>query len=481
MNPRASKPLSRLALPLVISFTLRNLFALVDLGFATSLPNSASAVGAISFWIPFQMVYIALWVGLSSGVTTTLSQALGLCRTDLVESIERQVRRILVVLIAVLVGLGACLPLVVPMFGLEHDLTRDFTIYGSILAIGFPITGFWSILPDSTVKAHHDTRSTMIAGLLSTATNATLNATFVFVFGWGLAGIAIGTVLSRIPSLVYAIVRARRLDAAWRASLAEASPEAAMPAASDEVRLSMQQRIARQLSRPTRRILILGVPSTIAFVLTAIESSFVNGLLAVLPDSTEKIASWGVFNQILQLSLMPIVGSAVAVLPWLARRVAASEFTVVRRELMTTALLFGAISFGLTILPAFVFPDAIARRILTKNGEVDARSLALAVDALAILPVVAMASLPFILLRTSFEALNKPRLAILSSVLRFVVLSLPLIALGRHLGLTSDLGPIRGMAMGLGTAALLASTFVSVLVHTIVGDLEKQTMVTGGG
>ncbi|MCA8972847.1 MAG: hypothetical protein KDC95_23890, partial [Planctomycetes bacterium] len=66
-----------------------------------------------------------------------------------------------------------------------------------------------------------------------------------------------------------------------------------------------------------------------------------------------------------------------------------------------------------------------------------------------------------------------------SSVLRFVVLSLPLIALGRHLGLTSDLGPIRGMALGLGTAALLASAFVSVLVHTIVGDLEKQTMATG--
>ncbi|MCA8972849.1 MAG: hypothetical protein KDC95_23900 [Planctomycetes bacterium] len=86
-----------------------------------------------------------------------------------------------------------------------------------------------------------------------------------------------------------------------------------------------------------------------------------------------------------------------------------------------------------------------------------------------------MAAKDVFVFRASCEALNKPRLAILSSVLRFVVLSLPLIALGRHRVLTSDLGPIRGMALGLGTAALLASTFVSVLVHTIVGDLEKQT------
>lgn len=469
MSPGSNKPLRRLALPLVISFTLRNLFALVDLGFATSLPNSASAVGAISFWIPFQMVYIALWVGLSSGVTTTLSQALGLARSDLSERIVRAVKRMLLVLIATLVALGALLPFVVPSFGLEKDLAHDFTIYGSILAIGFPITGFWSILPDSVVKAHHDTRSTMVAGLLSTATNATLNAVFVFVFGWGLAGIAIGTVLSRIPSLVYAMLRARRLDAEHLASLAVTGPpvEASGSAAT-------RDRIALQLSTPMKRILVLGIPSTFAFVLTAIEASFVNGMLAALPDSTEKIASWGVFHQILQLSLMPIVGSAVAVLPWLARRVAAGDFAIIRRELLTTGLFCGLLSLGLTVLPAFVYPEQIARRILTTDEGVDAESLALAVDALALLPFVALASLPFVLLRTSFEALNRPRLAILSSALRFLALSLPLITLGRWVGLTTELGPIRGMALGLGTAALLASIFVSVAVHTIVRDCEAK-------
>lgn len=463
MAEPASKSLRRIALPLIISFTLRNVFSLVDLGFATSLENSPSAVGAISFWIPFQMFYIALWVGLSAGFTATLSQAFGVRRQSLVSGLRRAITRILIGLISALILLGIGLQFAVPLFGLEPDLAHDFTVYGTILAIGFPITGFWAILPDSIIKAHQDTRSTMIAGFLSTGTNATLNAIFVFVFGWGLAGIAIGTVVSRIPSLVYALVRARKLEAARLERWAED------PSTSEK-----GEEIIAQLEKPGRRIFELGTPSTFAFVLTALEASFVNTLLLALPDSTEKIASWGVFSALLQLSVMPIVGSAVAVLPWLARLVPEGRISVIRRELLSAAGLCAILSLLLTLLPAFVYSEDIARRILTKDGFVDPGSLALAIDVLRLLPIVALASLPFILLRTSFEALNHARLAVVASLLRFVLLSFPCLWIGREIGLETGLGAIRGMALGLAVSAGIASVFVVVAVHRKVRLLERS-------
>lgn len=469
MAGSAPKSLRRLALPLILSFTLRNLFSLVDLGFASSLENSRSAVAAIGYWIPFQMFYIAIWVGLSAGLTATLSQAFGLPREDLLAGLRGAILRILIVLVVVLICFGISLRFLVPLLSLEEDLTRDFTIYGSILAIGFPITGFWSILPDSIVKAHHDTRSTMIAGLLSTGTNAALNATFVFVFGWGLAGIALGTVLARIPSLIYATARARALERQRVRDWAGDAPVSE----EDAARMAYSEGFAIQLAKPVRRIFVLGLPSTFAFVLTAGEASFVNALLTRLPESTAMIASWGVFNALLQVSIMPIVGSAVAVLPWLARLAPTGRFEGVRSEFAYTALLCAGLSVVLTILPAFVFTEAIARQVLQKEGSVDARSPQLAIDALRLLPLVPLAALPFILLRTSFEALNQPRIAIVASLMRFFVLSYPMLYLGRHIGLTTDLGPIRGMVLGLCVAALIASLFVSAALNWKLRRLQQ--------
>ncbi|NIL99693.1 MAG: hypothetical protein GTN89_01755, partial [Acidobacteria bacterium] len=78
-----------------------------------------------------------------------------------------------------------------------------------VLIGGSAFTTFWSIIPDSLVKAHQDTRSTMWAGIWTNVINVGLNTLFLFVFGWGIFGIALSTVLGRIGGLVYSLARAR--------------------------------------------------------------------------------------------------------------------------------------------------------------------------------------------------------------------------------------------------------------------------------
>ena len=72
------KSLTALALPMVISFTFRFLFTLVDLVYAAEIKDEVPyGVAAIGMFIPIQTLFIALWVGLSAGFTSTLSQAFG--------------------------------------------------------------------------------------------------------------------------------------------------------------------------------------------------------------------------------------------------------------------------------------------------------------------------------------------------------------------------------------------------------------------
>ena len=72
-----------------------------------------------------------------------------------------------------------------------------------------------------------------------------------------------------------------------------------------------------------------------------------------------------------------------------------------------------------------------------------------------LLPLAALAAVPFLMLRPVFEALHRPRLGVLISVVRFVALSWPCVLGGRYLAERSGGAPLFGVVGGLITATLL--------------------------
>ena len=331
-----------MALPLVLSFTLRQAFGMVPLVYARFL-GDASGVAAIGLFIPFQEVYIALWVGLSAGFTAALATAFGSRDAE-------RVRRLKRTMLWVQGAIVRCSPVSVSGSGSScrpwiwiPGWPRPSALYATTLLIGLPVTGFWSIYPDSIVKAHYDTRATMFAGMFATGVNVLLNTLFVFAFGWGIFGIALATVLSRLVALLYATVRAnahersRMNDPAWREVTAE-----------------------RSWSPPLWSILALGLPASLTFVLTSLENSLINGLLTQARESTVALASYGVYYSLLRLAAMPAVAASVAVLPFVARMVPEGHARSVRTDLLRVAGM--ATGFGLlfTIPVGVLFPDQVA-------------------------------------------------------------------------------------------------------------------------
>jgi Na+-driven multidrug efflux pump len=431
-----------MALPLVLSFTLRFLFSTVDLVYAALLDDPA-AVAAIGFYIPFNAAYIAVWVGLSAGFTACLAQAMGRRDEARIQGLKRGMLRLIGVVIPTLSSVGIAAWFVVPLLGLEPGLERSFRIYGATMLTLMPITGFWSIYPDSIVKAHYDTRSTMMAGIWATATNIVLNTVFVFAFAWGIFGIAFATVLSRLTALGYAMRRARAHEAARGALVGDPRPTA--------------------WPGPIRSILRLSLPGGLTYALTAAEGSVVNELLASLPDPTTAIASYGVYHQLLMLACMPTVATSVAVIPYVARMVPEGHAVRVGHELRAALGLAAGFALLSTLPIAFVWPAEVAAFFVGKSDGAGVPGLA--VLALRLLPAAALAAVPFLLLRPVFEALHQPRTGILLSVLRFGVLSAPLAVAGRYGAPALGGEPLVGILVGLVLAAAAASTGTALLAR----------------
>ncbi len=433
----------------MISFTFRFLFSFVDLAYASVLGRDE--VAAIAFYIPFNAVYIAVWVGLSAGFTASLSAAFGNRDESRIKSLKKGIMRIFFTLIPCLTVLGGSLYFLVPHLGLEPGLAEAFQIYGMTLLIGLPLTGFWSIYPDSVVKAHHDTRSTMFAGLLASVTNVLLNTLFVFAFGMGIFGIALATVLSRFASLGYASYRCRALEHARQTPDYDRGPGAGY-------------------SSPVRNILKLSVPASLTYALTAGEGAVINRVLISMPDSTLAIASYGVYYQLLMLSLMPAVASSVALLPYLGRFVPEGRHDHIRNDLGRTMGMVAIFALLFTFPTGWFFARPVAEFFLAQGDTagfvLDDGNL----QVLRFLPLAALAALPFLFMRPVFEALQQPRRGIQVSILRFVVFSLPLLVGGRYAAEAMGFAPLSGMICGL----ILASGAASLMTWSMANRILRN-------
>jgi Na+-driven multidrug efflux pump len=434
-----------MAWPVVVSFTLRQTFATVDLVYARFL-DQPGAVAAIGLWVPFQEVFAALWVGLSAGMTAAIAHALGRGDHARVEGIRRRTLQILTVVVVLMELAGIVALATLSNWGLPEDLAASFRTYGGTLLIGMPLVAFWSVWPDSIVKAHYDTRATMLAGIWATVANVVLNTLFVFAFGLGLFGIALATVLSRIVALLYAMRRASDHEQRRRDKVASRAVAAVN----------------------ARSILRLGVPAALTFGLAATESVLVNRLLLTSPDPTDAVAGFGVMNAILRLALMPAAATSVAVLPFVARSFASGAIQKVRTELRQAVLL--AIGFGtlFTIPAGVLFPDSIGAFFLD-DAQRENLGDDLTRDLLARVPILAFAITPFVVLRPTFEAMQRARAGVVAAVARYALLSWPLILLGDTLAPTLRWEPALAMQAGMILAAALASVIVVWMLRGPLG------------
>lgn len=435
---RASRLLP-LAAPLIVSFWFRATFAWVDAAFAATLrgpggePIGDASIAAIGLTQPFEFLQVALWVGTSNGLTARLASAMGAGQGARVGQLVHASRRIILALIGFFVLLAAVMWALIPDLALDPVVRGQFRIYATVLIAGGALTSFWSILPDSLVKAHHDTRTTMWAGISSSVLNVVLNALFVFVFHWGIFGIAFSTVLGRLGGLLYASRRAAEHERARRERADQQTP-GLDPA-------------------PAWSILRIAVPSGATYVLMAVESQFVNLMLAGAgAASTSLLAAWAVYERAVRFMAMPAIATSVAMLPLAARLHGAGDYASVRREL-AVGLRAGLLYAAALVLPlAQLLGPAVAAAL--SDAE---QTRAFAREAMRWTPAVVAAIMPFMLARAAWDGMERPLRGLAGSVVRSLGLQVPAVWLGLRHHAALGLSPMLGVALASLAATALAS------------------------
>ncbi len=429
--PAASRSILVLSAPLVLSFWMRSAFSFVDTAYAAILGDAA--IAAIGLAIPLEFLIVACWVGLSNGLTSRLSQAMGAGEGARMEQLVAATWKMITrALLPLFLAGAAVVWLAAPRLGLDPEVARMFAIYGTVTLAGSALTSFWSILPDSLVKAHHDTRATMWAGIWSNVINVTLNTLFLFVFHWGIFGIAFSTVLGRFGGLIYALRKARAHEEARKARGTDTSP--------------------RLDPHPYRSILSLTLPSAAAYGLMALESSFINAVLATTADATPAIAAYSIYYRVLMFALMPMIAASVAALPFTARHFGRGDMDTVRRGFREASLAAAAYSLFL-VAPAAWFGGPALAALLAEEPA----TARFAGFALQVTPLACLASIPFFLCRPTFEGMGRGRPGLWMALLRYLVLTVPMafggVRLAQHLGWPG----FHGLIFGLVAATALSS------------------------
>ena len=429
--------------PLVISFWLRQAFSWIDRIYAASLEGQVDAAqAAISLAIPFEFLMIALWVGSSNALTSLLSEAMGAGDDDRVEDLLRTMRRIVLVLGGSFLGLAACIWFFYDRFGLDPDVASAFRVYATVLIGGSAFTAFWSILPDSIVKAHQDTKATMWAGIASSVVNVALNTLFVFVFHWGLFGIGLSTALGRVAGFFYAQYRATAHEHQRRAA-------------------SRTPSRVRSWAPAVGALLAIAVPSGLTYVLMATEGFLLNGILASGADSKARLAGFGIFDSTLRFLAMPPIALGVALLP-LAGRLRgegrldelAAEVRAGARWVLGYALLF--------VAPLWLlFAGPLADALLSEPAAREQARLGLR----WLVPGVLAVGMVFFL-RPLFDALGVATRGLLMSAIRSLGLIVPGGFLGERLGLLTGLAPAEGFYAGLVLGMLAGATAFGLAART---------------
>lgn len=346
-----------MAAPASIGFFFNTMFNVVDTWFAGRL--STEALGGLSLSFPVFLVVLAIGVGVSSGASSLIANALGARQTDTANGLLLQALSFGVLAGAVIsLPLAVFLPELFGLFDAQGEALQAALSYTRVILAGGVLFVINYVL-NAGLASRGDTRSFrnfLIAGFL-------LNVGLDPLLMYGLrvggltvipatreAGIALATIIVQLGGTVYLGLRLARAGAFRGATLRELVPQAAA----------------------FRQLLSLGLPSTVGF-LTMAAGTFVITFF-VSRFGPNAVAAYGTAIRIEQIALVPTIGLNIALAALVGQNNGAGRLDRVASS-YRMALLFGLLIMAGVLTPVILLAPRLLGQF-TANAEVVGIALA---------------------------------------------------------------------------------------------------------
>ena len=396
-NKMGILPVNRLlismSVPIMISMLVQALYNVVDSIFVAKL--SENALNAVSLAFPVQNLMIAVATGTGVGINALLSKSLGeknFKRANLAASNG--------------VFLAACSYIAFALLGLFFSRTfftvqtdvaeiveggTQYVAICSICSFGM----FFQITYERLLQSTGKTIYTMFTQGLGAVINIIFDPIFIFVLDMGVAGAAVATVMGQIVAAILAIILNSRKN--------------------HEITLHFRG------FRPSGRIIgiiyAVGVPSIIMAAIGSVMTFGMNQIL--ISFTTTATAVLGVYFKLQSFIFMPVFGLNNGMVP-----IVAYNFGARKPDRMMRAMKLGVLYATAIMVVGFAIFQ-VGTAVLLGFFEASDYMLEIGVPALRIISISFLFAGFCIISSSFFQALGHGVLSLIVSLVRQLVVLLP--------------------------------------------------------
>lgn len=197
--------LLRFVFPSIIMMVFTSIYGVVDGLFVSNFAGK-TAFASINLVMPFVMILGGIGFMIGTGGTALVSKVLG-------EGKKEKANKIFTMMIIFTLLLGALLsvigvismPWVSKFLGATEEMMADCVLYGRIVT-GFTVAFMLQNVFQSFLIAAEKPKLGLLATVLAGIANMALDAIFIIVFKWGVAGAAIATGLSQCVGGIFPLI-----------------------------------------------------------------------------------------------------------------------------------------------------------------------------------------------------------------------------------------------------------------------------------
>lgn len=443
---RIATLLVKFSVPAIIGMMVQALYNIVDRIFIGNGVGTLGIAGA-TVCFPFMLIFMAFGMLIGLGGSASVSIALGQHRKEFAEKILGNSFLLLfaVGVVLTIAGLVFMEPLL-RLFGASDAILPYSSAYLRIILYGVVVNGMAFGL-NNFIRGEGSPRTAMGTMLIGAALNTILDPIFIFGFGMGIRGAAWATIISQAAA------------AAWIFGYYFGGKSM----------LKIRLRNLRLDKDVVARIIAVGsAPFAMQLAASVMNSIMNRQLLSYGGDIA--ISVMGIVGSVAMLILMPMFGLNQGAQPIIGYNFGAGQYGRLKKAIgLTIAAATATATLGWAATR--LFPRGLIRLFNSRSGDLAQ------VGALGMLTVFAVFPLVGFQVAAAgyFQAVGKPRQAMLVSLSRQVLFLIPLLFI---------LPPVFGLTGVF--AAAPAADFLSVLVtgglfFRELSRLKKIGTENGGG
>lgn len=420
--------LKKLSIPATIGMLVNALYNLVDTIFIGQ-GVGADAIGGLAIAFPIQMVIMSIAFMVGIGAASAISRSLGEKEEEKANSLAGNAYLLSIILsgIFVLIGLFQTDALLY-LFGATDTLLGYARDYIQIIFIG-SIPFAFVMTSNNIIRSEGNAKESMIIMVIGTGLNIILDPIFIFIFHMGIRGAALATIISQFVSFLYVLHYLRSGKSHLKVKFHHLMPH---------VKMQIE-------------ILKIGLPAFVRQIGGSFLAIFLNNALGTYGGDVA-ISAFGIVNRLIMFIFMPMFGVVQGLQPIAGYNYGARRYKQIRQVVIISVKTLGIYA---TVGWFILFITGPKVGIIFTQDRVVIEAVATQLKYVTLmLPIIGIQ----IISSTVFQAFGKAGPALLLSLLRQIILLIPMLVI------------FPGW-LGLGLIGVYIAFPISDLLSTVVGGL----------